>query len=71
MQVMARVRGARDERASDVHREGTDRDKNRYFFAFLCFGQAEYTGFCGDTVGSMSFQLIDPQFFVTGVRTKK
>ena len=40
-------------------------------FCFLCFGQAEYTGFCGFTVGSMSFQLIDPQFFVTGVRTKK
>ena len=32
--MMARVRGARDERASDVHREGTNRDKNRYFLHF-------------------------------------
>ena len=33
--MMARVRGARDERASDVHGEGTNRDKNRYFLLFV------------------------------------
>ena len=34
------------------------------FFAFLCFGQAEYTGFCAIGGGSMSFQLIDPHFLL-------
>ena len=34
MKGMTRVRGARDERASDVHGEGTNRDKNRYFLHF-------------------------------------
>ena len=39
MQGMASVRGARDERtgderAGDVHREGTNRDKNRCFLHF-------------------------------------
>ena len=51
MQGVARARGTRDERAGDVHGEGTNRDKNRDF-VFLCFGQAEYTGFCGFSGGS-------------------
>ena len=35
MQGMARVRGARGERTGDVHREGTNRDRNRDFFFFV------------------------------------
>ena len=34
------------------------------FFVFLRFVQAEYTGFCAISGGSMSFQLIDPHFLL-------